>query len=604
MVAINTTPVQEVSFTARRTENLEQWIKRTQEVLAHRSLQGRTFRRLYDLMRSRRLVEVALNKVLQNDGAKTAGVDGVNRKSLNAENGRGRMSLIDELHQELSAKTYRPAPVRRVYIPKANGEKRPLGIPTIKDRVVQEMLRLILEPIYESRFYQHSYGFRPFRATHHAALRVKDLIGKRGFEIAIEGDIRKCFDRIHHTKLLSIIRRTIKDERIVKMLRAMLKAGVMEAGDWHEADEGTPQGGIISPLLANIYLNELDQFINRKWGAISDVDKNRHRRQKTARPCYIVRYADDFIVLLKGTMEQANELKAEIAAFLRDELHLELSEGKTLITPVTQGMDFLGFHIRKYKNGQTLITPSKKAQIRFREQVKARAWIGFSNGDAAGIVTLNRYIIGWGQYYRRVSSARVFKTLDHYVWYRVWKTTKRQRTPPGKHLSAVQHHKSHYIAYRNDLNRKNRKRRGGHYGAWADNARETAYIVVKLAFLPISYVNFHSQLNPYVPEERAALEMQRVLKDLLIDIRRNEPTVNRDYGPEWRVARQSVLAAADYRCENCGRPVYGRTAQVHHHIPIKRAKSRKQANKLENLSALCPTCHAEAEREARKQQEA
>lgn len=604
MVDIDTTPAATGQTPAgNRGESLARWLKRTQEVLAHRSLQGRTFRRLYGLMRSRRLIEIALDKVLQNDGAKTAGVDGATRKSLHADGGRKRRELVDELARELGRKAYKPAPVRRVYIPKASGGQRPLGIPTIKDRVVQEMLRLILEPIYEAQFYGHSYGFRPFRSTHHAALRVKDLIGCRGFTVAIEGDIRKCFDRIQHQKLLSIIRRTIKDERIVKMIRAMLKAGVMEAGQWHDTDEGTPQGGVISPLLANIYLNKLDQFIRRKWDAYSDVEKARHRRKQTAHACYIVRYADDFVVLTKGTVEQAHELKAEIATFLHDELHLELSAEKTLITPVTEGLDFLGFHIRKYKrSNQTLITPSKKAQTRFRSEVKARARKGFSRGDAAGVVVINRYLIGWGQYYRRVSSSRVFTSLDHYVWYRVWKTTRRLRSRANGRLSRARHYKRHYVRYRFDLNRKNRWRGGGHYGAWADAARERAYIVTRLAFLPISYITLHPQLNPYVPEERALLELQRSLKDLFADLMKNEPKVNEEYGPEWGEARFEVLTEAGFRCEHCGRPIAGRSAHVHHNEPLKRASNRRQANLLENLTALCPRCHKRAERLAAGQQ--
>jgi RNA-directed DNA polymerase len=307
--------------------------------------------------------------------------------------------------------------------------------------------------------------------------------------------------------------------------------------------------------------------------------------------------SDWYIVLTRGTVEEASELKEEIARFLSDELHLELSAEKTLITPVTKGMDFLGFHIRKYKrSNQTLITPSKTAQVRFREMVKQRVWEGFNNGDAAGVVTVNRYIIGWGQYYRRVSSTRVFKTLDHYIWLRVWKTTRRLRMP-GQQRSRYAHYKNHYIRYRFDLNKKNRWRQGGHYGAWADEARTRAYIVVKLGFLPIKYVNLHPQLNPYVPEERTKLDMLRGLQDLFADLAKNDPKVNEDYEPEWGEARYEVLTDAGFICERCGRPIYGRTAHVHQKIPLQQSKTRRQANLLENLTALCPTCHKRVERD-------
>jgi len=260
---MNTTPESQPIQPLTRKDALAQWVKRTQEILAYRSQQGLTFDRLYNLLRTKRLTEVALESVLQNPGAKTPGIDGVTKYDL--ETDEAKQELIEELNRELSTKSYKPRPVRRTYIPKDNGEQRPLGIPTIRDRVVQEMLRLLLEPIYECHFYKHSYGFRPFRSTHHAALRLKDLIGNRGYKDAVEGDIRKCFDRIHHQKLLEILRRVIRDEGVIYIIRQMLKAGVMEDDAWSVTDEGTPQGGIVSPLLANIYLNELDQFIARKW---------------------------------------------------------------------------------------------------------------------------------------------------------------------------------------------------------------------------------------------------------------------------------------------------------------------------------------------------
>jgi group II intron reverse transcriptase/maturase len=588
VVAINTTP----AGTATREGSLAQWTKRTQEVLAHRSLQGRTFHRLYNLCCTKRLIEHALMKVLQNTGAQTAGVDGVTKHKLSSDD---QQRLIDEVWQDMKAKTYRPAPVRRVYIPKGDGKQRPLGIPTIKDRVVQEMLRLILEPIYEPTFYRHSYGFRPFRSAHHAALRIKDLIGKRGYTIAIEGDIRACFDRIHHTKLLSILRRTIKDERIIRLIRDMLRAGVMENGTWQATEYGSPQGGIVSPLLANIYLSELDTFIAKKWDQLTGYERVKHHRLKTAVPCYITRYADDFVVMLRGDMAMAQQLKDEIATFLNDELHLELSAEKTLITPADQGINFLGFTIRKYREA-TLITPSRKAIAKFKDQVKKRAWVGFSDTDAAGIVTLNRYIIGWGQYYRRVSSTRAFRHLDHYLWWRVMRTTYRLRVRRGRRTLA-QHYRRHAIPYRFDLNKKNRWRKGSHYGAWLDDQRTVALIITRLSFLPITYVRFHSQLNPYIPEERLRLEQQRAVTSLLADLERNAPTVNRDYGPEWAIIRRKKLVDAGYHCERCGTPIHGRRATVHHKTPLKKVRSRRQAHRLENLISLCPSCHALMERD-------
>jgi RNA-directed DNA polymerase len=267
---------------------------------------------------------------------------------------------------------------------------------------------------------------------------------------------------------------------------------------------------------------------------------------------------------------------------------------------VTNGFDFLGFHIRKYQDGPTLITPSRTAIARFKEQVKTRAASAFRDDDAAGITTLNRYIRGWGEYYRHVSSSEVFKTLDHYVWNRVMHITYRLRGK-SQGVSFAKYWKARTIPYRFDLYRKNRERGGGHYGTWANEAQDCAYIVTKLAFLSIDYVALHSQLHPYRPVDRLLLERQVTRQQLGLSPERiAAPRVNPDYGPAWKVARQEKLAAANYRCETCGTPIRGRTAIVHHRQPLKEARNRQQAHMLENLICLCPSCHGRAEHALRK----
>lgn len=571
-----------------RAEALQQWVKRTQVMLAYRSKLGRSFSQLYNLMRTKRLVEVALDNVLENTGAQTAGVDGITKEDLQERKSRTR--LIEEINRELCAKTYRHRPMRRVYIPKASGGQRPLGIPTIKDRVVQEMLRLILEPIYECKFYAHSYGFRPFRTTHHAALRLHNLIGNRGYNIAVEGDIRKCFDRIHHVKLLDILRETIKDERVIKIIEQMLTAGVMEDGAWQVTEEGTPQGGVVSPLLANIYLHELDQYVAAQWDKLTTAERQRRQYRHTALPCYIVRYADDWVILVRGSLQQAEQVKADVGRFLKEELHLELSAEKTHVTEVTKGFDFLGFNIRKHARG-TLITPSQTAMQRFRTKVKEKIETAFMAGDRVGIAHLNHFLMGWGGYYRRVNSSRHFAKADYYVWWRVFRTT-HQRC--HSKMTWRQHFRAHYIPYRHDVRRQNRRFDGANYGVWLDEAHTQAFIVTRLSFLSIRYVRFYPQLNPYVPAERQ--ELERVIGIL-------EPppdqlpglVVNPDYGPEWQTIRREVLLAAGRRCQMCNKPISGRNAHVHHRTKLKDLP-RKQANQLANLVALCPACHSKAER--------
>lgn len=583
---MNTTPESQPIQPLTRKDALAQWVKRTQEILAYRSQQGLTFDRLYNLLRTKRLTEVALESVLQNPGAKTPGIDGVTKYDLETDD--AKQELIEELNRELSTKTYKPRPVRRTYIPKDNGEQRPLGIPTIRDRVVQEMLRLLLEPIYECHFYKHSYGFRPFRSTHHAALRLKDLIGNRGYRYAIEGDIRKCFDRIHHQKLLEILRKVIRDESVIYVIRQMLKAGVMEDDAWSVTDEGTPQGGIVSPLLANIYLNELDQFIAHKWEYVADVERQRRRRKNEHLPCYIVRYADDFVVLVHGSEEQTVQLKSEVTAFLNTELYLELSEEKTLITSVEAGFDFLGFQIRKYDRA-TLITPSRKAMSKFRKKVKQRIEDGFkADNDAGAIAYINQYLIGWGMYYRRVSSARAFRQADHYVWWRVFRTSRRLRNPK---LYGGQHFKAHYIPYANDIRRLNRRHRGRNYGVWADHKQTVAHIIMALRFIPIRYISQHPQLNPYLPEEREKLEKRVGQLELPPDQHPGE-TYSPEYGWEWQIVRQYVLEMHDHRCYRCQKRIKGKMSHVHHRKKLRNHRSRQQANMVENLVPLCSSCHS------------
>lgn len=582
---MNTTPnIQQIQPSTRK-DALTQWVKRTQEILAYRSQQGLQFNRLYNLLRTKRLTEVALESVLQNDGAKTPGIDGVTKYDLQTD--EAKQELIKELNRELCTKTYKPRPVRRTYIPKDNGEQRPLGIPTIRDRVVQEMLRLILEPIYECHFYKHSYGFRPFRSTHHAALRLKDLIGNRGYKYAIEGDIRKCFDSIHHQKLLQILRKVIHDESVIYIIRQMLKSGAMEDNAWSVTDEGTPQGGIVSPLLANIYLNELDQFIADKWEHVTDKERQRRRRRGEHLPCYITRYADDFVVLIHGEEQQAFQLKEEIAEFLDTELHLELSEEKTLITHVENGFDFLGFQIRKFTSA-TLITPSHKAMNKFRRKAKQRIEDGFQNdNDAGAIAYINQYLLGWGMYYRRVSSSNAFRKADHYIWWRVFLTSKRLRNVK---LYGGQHFKAHYVPYANDIRRLNRRHKGRNYGVWADKEHTVAHIIMALRFIPIRYINQHPQLNPYIPEEREQLEKRVGQLEIPPDQIPDKEYVP-DYGWEWQITRQYVLELYGHRCYRCQKQIKGQQAHVHHRKKLKSWKSRQQANLINNLVPLCRSCH-------------
>jgi RNA-directed DNA polymerase len=286
-------------------------------------------------------LRTAQAQVLSNTGARTPGVDGITKDDLNTE--EQRATQIARLREQLKSGAYRPQPVRRVHIPKpGKQETRPLGIPTIDDRIMQEAVRRLLEPIWESDFLDCSCGFRPGKRTWDAISELYNRIpnSQNRHRWIIEGDIRKCFDRVNHDKLLTLIEQRIQDQRIVKLIAGMLKAGVLEDGLFARTEEGTPQGGPLSPLLANIYLHELDRWIRRYGPGLTPKEKKCRRRNHEGNAVY-QRYADDFVILWNGPKAKTEELREELRRFLQEELHLELSLEKTKITHATEGFDFL-----------------------------------------------------------------------------------------------------------------------------------------------------------------------------------------------------------------------------------------------------------------------
>ncbi|MBR1449196.1 MAG: group II intron reverse transcriptase/maturase, partial [Prevotella sp.] len=346
---------------------------------------------------------LAVRRVTSNRGGSTAGVDGETWLTP-AERYRAISSL--------TLRGYKAKPLKRVEIPKSNGKMRPLGIPTIKDRAMQALFLMALEPVAETQADRHSYGFRRNRCCADATDQLyKVLFGRNAAQWVLEGDIKGCFDHISHEWLLQNV---ITDK---KMLRKWLEAGVMIGNVFHDTDEGTPQGGIISPVLANITLDGMDALL----------DKYRARKQdgKTvSRKVNLVRYADDFIITGESR-EVLEEIKADLIPFLT-ERGLELSEEKTLITHIDDGFDFLGFNIRKYRNGTLLIKPSEKALKKFARATHEIIYSMRSRKQADVIERLNRMTAGWVRsalplrsaknYYRYVSSKKAFWRLDHTIF--------------------------------------------------------------------------------------------------------------------------------------------------------------------------------------------
>jgi RNA-directed DNA polymerase len=371
---------------------------------------GRRFHALLDRLYRRDVLWEAWRRVKKNRGA--AGVDAM---TLAAVEQLGVEGFLEDLGARLRAGTYRPSAVKRRYIPKADGRQRPLGIPTVRDRVAQMAATLVLEPIFEADFHPCSYGFRPKR---HATQALETLRrrGARGGNHVLDADIRDYFGSIDHGKLMKLVERRISDRRVLRLLRQWLQAGVMEDGRVTAPIAGTPQGGVISPLLSNIYLHVLDTVWTRRHAHLG----------------VLVRYADDFVVMCdtKAAGEQAEQRVRDIFARLGLELHpdktrqVDLSRGR-------EGFDFLGCHLRKRMSGPLWEKqhrrvyylqrwPSPRAMQRIRQRVKTLTLRAVCHRDLRATITqLNPVLRGWGAYFRTGNAANKFGQVDDYVHWRL-----------------------------------------------------------------------------------------------------------------------------------------------------------------------------------------
>lgn len=299
--------------------------------------EGRRFGDLFNLVCDPAFLLVAWRRVKGNRGARTAGVDGMTVRRIEQE--QGGDSFLAELRAELRARTYRPLRVRERMIPKANGKHRRLGIATVRDRVVQAALKLVLEPIFEAGFQPSSYGFRPNRGARDAIADIH-LHSVHSYEWVLEADIQACFDEISHPALMDRVARRIKDKRVLALVKAFLKAGLLtELGREEDTITGTPQGGILSPLLANIALSALDDHFALEWQAsMSTKNERRKRRHRGLGNWRLVRYADDFVVMVWGTREHAEALRDTVQAVLAP-IGLRLSEAKTKVVHLDEGVN-------------------------------------------------------------------------------------------------------------------------------------------------------------------------------------------------------------------------------------------------------------------------
>jgi len=388
---------------------------------------------LFNLVADPAFLLVAWDRVRGNRGAGTAGVDGLTAESIVVRTGAGE--FLGALRSSIRDRSFRPLPVRERMIPKSGGKRRRLGIATITDRVVQASLKLVLEPVFEADFLPCSYGFRPGRRAHDAVAEVRHFT-TAGYEWVVEGDIKACFDEISHLALMGRVRARIGDKRVLGLVKAFLKAGILgEDRLLRETTAGTPQGSILSPLLSNVALSVLDEHIARAPGGPASTKWGRAARRRDGRPNFrLSRYADDWCLMVAGTEADARELREEIAGVLSP-MGLRLSEDKTLITHIDKGLDFLGWRIQRHRkrgtNRQYVYTyPSRKALKSVMGKVKAacrRTGTGVPLDDL--LIQLNRMLPGWCAYFRPGVSSASFQYLRSYVWAQVirWLRRKHRR---------------------------------------------------------------------------------------------------------------------------------------------------------------------------------
>jgi RNA-directed DNA polymerase len=434
-----------------------------------------TFEKLWGLVTDPRNLRISLDRVRRNRGARTPGVDRITVRQILD---KGTEPFLAEIRQDLRAGTFRPLPVRRVLIPKAGkpGARRPLGIPTVKDRVIQAAMKNILEPIFEADFYPVSHGFRPGKCVHGAIAHLKVLMKPRGmkrwakperlpFQWAIEGDIKGCFDNISHHGLMERVRRRIVDAKLNRLIVAFLKAGVVSDSQLVRSERGTPQGGILSPLLSNIALSAIEErYARHAWpraaaptgarGGRPSVRRtdpesiarrayeNRGNDKRRGRTVFMpIRYADDFIILVASSDESrtaADQERTALAKVLESDLELTLSEEKTLVTPVTSTMRFLGHNLRVRKHPMSgeltprAVIPKERTQ-RLRRNIKGifRRW-SCNESLESRLKVLNLILRGWANFYKHAWGAkRVFTGIDHYVWWTI-KRWIRKKHPDSR----------------------------------------------------------------------------------------------------------------------------------------------------------------------------
>ena len=587
-------------------------LKQTLDFLYEKSKEGIAFTGLVEAMVNEVTIVTAIHNIKSNKGSKTAGVD---QMKMDKYLQMPKEDLIALIRDNFS--NYKPKPARRVYIPKKNGKQRPLGIPTVLDRIIQECVRIIIEPICEARFYPHSYGFRPYRAQKHAIRDIVNVINASTFSQdqpvwAVEGDIKGCFDNIDHRILLKKIWRIgIHDKRVIKMIHQMLKAGYIESGTLNDTNLGTMQGGILSPLLSNVYLNDFDWFVGRMYMEPHRQCKykcNDTRRLKWSgvTPKYNFRFADDWVILT-STEQEAYRLKRMLTKYFRNKMKLELSQEKTFVTDLrTEGIHFLGFVVKAEKKRRTpdprtwtdnLVGKPLPDMERLKDKIQKIAnevreigEITERSVQAAQIQRVNSMIVGLAQYLQPSICSHAFHAIDRRInntALAVWK----RRFP--------KHYNKYQIPLEKLCNLPHRHE--GYKSKTFAVPIEGEWFGITYAFITHSKYEskpFDQRMTPYSEEGRRIYSYYRNRsKPLPCD----RPSVNtaRDiqlsvytktvFNFEHFMNREYAYNRDNGKCKCCKTPLFLDDKKYCYHI--KGELPLDKVNKVQNLIWLCNSCY-------------
>jgi RNA-directed DNA polymerase len=488
---------------------------------------------------------LAIRRVTENTGSRTSGVDGQTWNKT-----EDKFQAVNTLKRS----GYKAEAVRRVKIPKTGGKYRMLGIPTMRDRAMQALYLQALQPIAETLADHHSYGFRPYRSCHDAIKQCFNVLSRpKSAQYVLEGDIRACFDKISHQFILDNIP---TDKQVLK---EWLKSGVVDRHNWYPTEEGTPQGSIISPTIANMVLDGMQEVIDKIMGIRYYQSKNGYR-SKLNNPyrVHFIRYADDWIITAtdKETLEQI--IKPAIEDFLK-ERGLELSKEKTVITNIYDGFDFLGQNFRKYGKSKLIIKPSKKSLNKLLDKVRLTIKQMRTVPSYVLITHINKMTKGWAMYHRFCNAKQTFIWIDYQLWKLIWQWCLRRHPTKGRKWVAKKYFTSH----------KNYK-----WTFFGKDTKSTFYLF-RISTIPIRrHYKIRGAANPFAKEDELIFE-QHLQRKML---------------NTWHKKRRliTIFRRQSGKCPMCHQHITKQTGWHIHH-KLERYKGGKDT--LDNLVMLHPNCH-------------